>query len=376
MLPRIWNVCNGNAGGGATYGKSTKGVGRRETGMVGRLLPVCLILAALALMFTGCGKKSYDASGGSATTVNLKIEGDIHVMSVNDQVLPYMDSKGEFVKHTTVTLDPTVANNVVVHFAINHKSIADWIRGAVSAVLDELIGISAETSSTLKGYQEVRIEPMSEYVGGTTAVKSASLSMEIDSKSHTVKSILKVNKNTVTLGEQAYTDSGENVWGKWFVNILCMAAVLAVIVGIIYLTNFLFEISGSVIVAALPIAIIVIAFAVFIFMNMRNNGSESKSMPETAVATTVATTAAPTTAAMAPAPTTAAPVETTPAYEMWTVTAQSLNVRSSKSSSGSGNVVGSVRKGDEVKVLGIDGDWAKIEFDGEEAYVSAKYLER
>ena len=37
-------------------------------------------------------------------------------------------------------------------------------------------------------------------------------------------------------------------------------------------------------------------------------------------------------------------------------------------------VLGTLSKGDTVKVYSIDGDWAKISYDGGTAYVAAKYL--
>jgi uncharacterized protein YgiM (DUF1202 family) len=49
-----------------------------------------------------------------------------------------------------------------------------------------------------------------------------------------------------------------------------------------------------------------------------------------------------------------------------------LNIRAKASRKG--KVLGAFQKGDTVKVYSIDGDWAKISYDGGTAYVAAKYL--
>ncbi len=49
-----------------------------------------------------------------------------------------------------------------------------------------------------------------------------------------------------------------------------------------------------------------------------------------------------------------------------------LNIRSKASTKA--KVLGTLSKGDAVKVYSIDGDWAKISYDGGTAYVAAKYL--
>ena len=52
------------------------------------------------------------------------------------------------------------------------------------------------------------------------------------------------------------------------------------------------------------------------------------------------------------------------------VNACALNVRSGPW----GSIVGTLEKGDEVKVVGKEGDWYKIEYNGSIQYVSAKYI--
>lgn len=54
------------------------------------------------------------------------------------------------------------------------------------------------------------------------------------------------------------------------------------------------------------------------------------------------------------------------------VTASSLNVRSSASTSGS--ILGSLSKGTAVKVISESNGWSKIEYNGGVGYVSSKYL--
>ena len=49
-----------------------------------------------------------------------------------------------------------------------------------------------------------------------------------------------------------------------------------------------------------------------------------------------------------------------------------LNVRSKASKSG--KILGGYAKGDTVSVYSIDGDWAKVSYNGTTAYVAAKYL--
>ena len=52
------------------------------------------------------------------------------------------------------------------------------------------------------------------------------------------------------------------------------------------------------------------------------------------------------------------------------VTASALNVRTGAW----GTIVGTLYKGDEVKVIGKSGDWYQIEYNGTTRYVSAKYI--
>lgn len=68
----------------------------------------------------------------------------------------------------------------------------------------------------------------------------------------------------------------------------------------------------------------------------------------------------------------------TPAYTEYRCTAQKLNVRSAPSANA--RVIGTVLKGNVVRVYGFEGDFARIEWKTplayETAYVSRKYIER
>ncbi len=57
------------------------------------------------------------------------------------------------------------------------------------------------------------------------------------------------------------------------------------------------------------------------------------------------------------------------------VTAESgLNVRATPSSNG--KVIGKLQHYDDIEVISIDNDWAKIKYKDKEAYVSAKFIEK
>lgn len=63
------------------------------------------------------------------------------------------------------------------------------------------------------------------------------------------------------------------------------------------------------------------------------------------------------------------------AQEQYEVTCESpLNVRASASING--KVLGCLPKGTSVDVYDVEGDWAVIMYEGKEAYVSAKYLQK
>ena len=58
--------------------------------------------------------------------------------------------------------------------------------------------------------------------------------------------------------------------------------------------------------------------------------------------------------------------------ENYVVTANKLNVRDEASKAG--EIIGSFKKGDEVKVDEINGDWATVNVNGEVGYISMQYL--
>jgi N-acetylmuramoyl-L-alanine amidase len=58
------------------------------------------------------------------------------------------------------------------------------------------------------------------------------------------------------------------------------------------------------------------------------------------------------------------------------VTALGLNVRSSPHAGSRGNIIGSLRRGDQVEIIGRDGAWLQITFQGQLAFVHSGYVER
>jgi hypothetical protein len=56
------------------------------------------------------------------------------------------------------------------------------------------------------------------------------------------------------------------------------------------------------------------------------------------------------------------------------VTASTLNVRSSPSTESKGNIVGKLHRGAKVAQYGADGDWVKIDYRGQSAYVHHNYV--
>lgn len=65
---------------------------------------------------------------------------------------------------------------------------------------------------------------------------------------------------------------------------------------------------------------------------------------------------------------------TTPAYTVYYCTASRLNVRSAPNSKA--NVIGTIPRGSEIHVYGFEGDFAKIEWKNNMAYVSRKYIKQ
>lgn len=55
------------------------------------------------------------------------------------------------------------------------------------------------------------------------------------------------------------------------------------------------------------------------------------------------------------------------------VTASKLNVRSSPDSASSSNLLGQLAQGNEIAVVGTQGDWILIEYNGQPAYISARH---
>ena len=60
------------------------------------------------------------------------------------------------------------------------------------------------------------------------------------------------------------------------------------------------------------------------------------------------------------------------ASQTGTVTASSLNVR--KAANADANIIGHVREGKKVTILGTSGSWYKISFDGKTGYAAKKYI--
>ncbi|MCR5790010.1 MAG: SH3 domain-containing protein [Lachnospiraceae bacterium] len=52
-----------------------------------------------------------------------------------------------------------------------------------------------------------------------------------------------------------------------------------------------------------------------------------------------------------------------------------IRVRSSADSSGDGNIVGSANGGDSFELIERQGDWVKIRYNGQEAYISAQFVD-
>ncbi|MBQ0029375.1 MAG: SH3 domain-containing protein [Paludibacteraceae bacterium] len=59
------------------------------------------------------------------------------------------------------------------------------------------------------------------------------------------------------------------------------------------------------------------------------------------------------------------------AYEV-TTNSKNLNIRAAASTEGA--ILGTAAKGDVLKVTGINGDWAEVEYNGKVAYASLQYL--
>ena len=68
-------------------------------------------------------------------------------------------------------------------------------------------------------------------------------------------------------------------------------------------------------------------------------------------------------------------VQTQDTSTIYRCTAQVLNIRNKPSAKNS-RVIGTLKYGDEIDVLDYEGDFAKINYNGAEGYVSTKYIER
>lgn len=66
--------------------------------------------------------------------------------------------------------------------------------------------------------------------------------------------------------------------------------------------------------------------------------------------------------------------DVTYAQDGYTVICRVLNVRTTASTEKAR--IGILRRGETVKVLGFEGNWAKISYNGGEAYVYAKYIKK
>lgn len=65
--------------------------------------------------------------------------------------------------------------------------------------------------------------------------------------------------------------------------------------------------------------------------------------------------------------------ETQPPQLTVRVTASRLNVRSSPDSAGSGNLLGQLTQGTQIAVVGQQGDWLMIEYNGQSAFIKAEH---
>lgn len=91
--------------------------------------------------------------------------------------------------------------------------------------------------------------------------------------------------------------------------------------------------------------------------------------------TTATTTAAPTTTSTTTTTTTTPDASATvqPPQLSVRVTASRLNVRSSADSSAANNLVGQLAQGAQVAVVGTQGDWYLIEYQGQPAYIKSSF---
>ncbi|MGM9853492.1 MAG: SH3 domain-containing protein [Muribaculaceae bacterium] len=76
----------------------------------------------------------------------------------------------------------------------------------------------------------------------------------------------------------------------------------------------------------------------------------------------------------APARETTEVVASQDSHQTYVCTARVLNVRSEASTNG--NIIGTLRKGDQIKVTGTQGDFSSIEYKGRTGYVATRYLKQ
>lgn len=121
-----------------------------------------------------------------------------------------------------------------------------------------------------------------------------------------------------------------------------------------------------------PVLIVVL---LVVLINVLMPGKDKKADKTTAVSTSV-TTAPPTPPPTLP-PMTTAPPETTAPAEHYKVKGNNVNVRSQPSTTGDSRILGKLSNGADVDyVKRYNNDWAVINYDGQEAYISSQFLEK
>lgn len=121
--------------------------------------------------------------------------------------------------------------------------------------------------------------------------------------------------------------------------------VFGIIYAILYMVGYLFYNAYTLIIA------IVLGLGIWVWVNIANGQFHSSNINISNNATI-----------------------TTPAYTLYRCTAPTLNVRAEPNNNS--KIIGGFLKGAEIHVYDFEGDFARVEWDYSEAYVSKKYIEK
>lgn len=121
-----------------------------------------------------------------------------------------------------------------------------------------------------------------------------------------------------------------------------------------------------------PVLIVVL---LVVLISVLKPGKDKEADKPATTPTSVTTAPAPPPPTLPPA--TTAPPETTAPVEHYQVKGSSVNVRSDPSTTGNSRILGKLNNGADVDyVKRYNNDWAVINYNGQEAFISSQYLEK